>query len=640
MYSYGTKYNENDYSSLLNILMKLVAEQLPLKFFIPAFPCKSCNTEAKVLGRLPDFAEVLAISALVKTLRKLESVYTKGVKLTILSDYHTFDQFIGVNEETYQAYHEALKKMVNEAGATDIIELISLSSFPEFQNVPGPDLCKKLRDEFGGSLVLENFENALKEDEEMLEKYKQLKKFMQFDQSHRLPGSQRANTTRSFIRGIARGMIAQGIALDNFLKKHITEMKCIRLSIHQHHPATGKFAIDMYKEHKCSGEILRTPWHHVAIFDTLTGEYLIDHKQTIGNNEVDGSTLVTVPYQGQPWLLLRIYLDKHVTAMLSALPSFEVTLFRARCGLVIQCQSATPNGIPSSVIKEETLNSLIKEFGLVVLRGFKKFETEEELIEFYKKRAKFGIIKWKFGFIHKVTPNKEIPGYVNSSGGLPIHFDLNAPPKYMQISQEEHAYEEFICREFLLYCKKIGNRDQGATMFVDARGVVLSLTGQKITEWKKTTIAYETDLNLKSEKNQRKLVQKTGMESYFGGIGNVYVYPLVLKCPWTGSDVLRWWQTWTMERHPKSEQHNWSQIRSSPSEMEQDIKELESEIEKVAFDERFSFEHAYEEGDQAYVNNYTMLHGRKAFEECRELWRLQAVPQSDNVPKYFKDNGF
>ena len=45
------------------------------------------------------------------------------------------------------------------------------------------------------------------------------------------------------------------------------------------------------------------------------------------------------------------------------------------------------------------------------------------------------------------------------------------------------------------------------------------------------------------------------------------------------------------------------------------------------------------EGDQVLVNNYTMLHGRESFTNERELWRVQQIPPSENIPDYFKTNG-
>ena len=90
-----------------------------------------------------------------------------------------------------------------------------------------------------------------------------------------------------------------------------------------------------------------------------------------------------------------------------------------------------------------------------------------------------------------------------------------------------------------------------------------------------------------------------------------------------------------MSDHPETKQILDSQVQSEGLEVVSD--ELEREIRDLAFDPRFFFKHYYQEGDYAFVNNYTVLHGREAFSGSRELWRLQAIPPTDNVPKYFLD---
>lgn len=627
MYNFGVNLEASNYALLFDRIKYLATKSLPLKFFIPGFPCKSSNTERKVLSHLPDMSEFLAIRSLLSTIRKLETVYSNGVKIVILSDYHTFDQYIGVGEEAYQEYHRELKKMINEAGITDEIELISLSSFPEFKATPGPEISRKLHAEYGGAEVLETFDEAIEKDPVMLNKYKQLKKFMQADQSHNLPGSPRGVSTRNFIKWIARGMLAQGVALDNFLQRQTTLVDYVRLSIHHHLPSSGKFAIDMFKGQVCDGGILRTPWHHTALFESLTGDFVIDQKASVEERDVDDSCLVKVTLDERPWFLLRLYVRKEALLARGSMPNFTASMVRGSCGMIIEC---TDEDVESSFLHADCLTSLIKEFGLIVLRGFKKFETEEKMLEFYNSRAENGILNWSFGPVHKVTPKENMAGYVNSYEGIPIHFDLVAPPKYMEISQDTHSYSDFICREFLLYCKMIDSVDEdGATTFVDARGAVLALTGSKMKEWQGTTLSYETKLKLESNK-----------ELYFGGTRNTYEYPLVLQCPWTGHNVLRWWESWTEKDHPASSQHNWSVVKSTPEAVERSPEEVEEEVKKLALDERFFFAHSYQEGDQAYVNNYTVLHGRNGFSNGRELWRVQAVPPSDNTPDYYANNRF
>eukprot|EP00794_Sanderia_malayensis_P014914 gene14914-16456_t len=81
-------------------------------------------------------------------------------------------------------------------------------------------------------------------------------------------------------------------------------------------------------------------------------------------------------------------------------------------------------------------------------------------------------------------------------------------------------------------------------------------------------------------------------------------------------------------------QQHWQ--KTSDQQRQTAMDALVKELRKIVFDERFFFCHNYQEGDQVFVNNYTTLHGRVAFSSQRELWRLQAIPPSDNLPSYFK----
>lgn len=53
---------------------------------LPAFPFKSPNNSAKVLGKLPDRAEELALAHLNGLCQAIQDIYPPGAKLTIISD--------------------------------------------------------------------------------------------------------------------------------------------------------------------------------------------------------------------------------------------------------------------------------------------------------------------------------------------------------------------------------------------------------------------------------------------------------------------------------------------------------------------------------------------------------------------------
>eukprot|EP00112_Aurelia_sp_Birch-Aquarium-sp1_P017961 Seg422.6 transcript_id=Seg422.6/GoldUCD/mRNA.D3Y31 product="Spore wall maturation protein DIT1" protein_id=Seg422.6/GoldUCD/D3Y31 len=633
MHGYGYLYSKTDYENLRNCIFNLVVRELPLRFFLPGFPSKSSNNIEKVFGARPDFAEFLAIRSLLTTARKLQAIYNHGVVVTILSDYHTFDEYVGVNEEDYFIYHHALQEMIHDSGADDVIELISLSNFPEFKNVPTAQISTVLRERFGDYSFLASFDDEIKANPAFFERYKQLRKFMLKDRMPSLPSSKGSKATRSFLKKVTRGMMEQGVALDRFLKQQTTIRDFIRLSIHHHNPHSGKYPIDLFKNIANNGGILRTPWHHVVCFDTFQGKFVVDQKTTIESIKVKNSCLLKVKFNGNDWMYVRLHIEeKYFKYEKTSTASLHISIMRGGCGIMIENHSIDESGEPldSNCIMSQALSSLVEEFGIVVLRGFKKFESEEHMIVSYSPRLSHGMVKWDFGYIHKVKPSDTMPGITCSYEGLPMHIDLMAPPRYMNISQEDHKYDDFVPREFLLYCKETDlTSNEGQTTFVDSNAAIMALNGKVIEQWRKTVLSYETQL---SHPNKKAV--------YFGGKGNVYQYPLVMKCPWTGKDVLRWWQLWTAKEHPDSRQYSWHDITASPEDTMQTAEDLEDDIKNIAFDERFFFGHTYAIGDQVYVNNYTMLHGRQGFANNRELWRIQAVPPSNNTPAYYAENAF
>ena len=66
-----------------------ISSSLPIHFILPAFPCKSSNSD-KVLGTLPDQGEYLAIKTMSLVGELIQKVYPPGAKFLIVSDGHVF----------------------------------------------------------------------------------------------------------------------------------------------------------------------------------------------------------------------------------------------------------------------------------------------------------------------------------------------------------------------------------------------------------------------------------------------------------------------------------------------------------------------------------------------------------------------
>jgi pyoverdine/dityrosine biosynthesis protein Dit1 len=79
------KSDEGDLKFLAQIYSKVKAGRL-INMCLPAFPFKSPNSTTKVLGRLPDKAEELALAHLDGLCDAIKNIYPPGSELTIISD--------------------------------------------------------------------------------------------------------------------------------------------------------------------------------------------------------------------------------------------------------------------------------------------------------------------------------------------------------------------------------------------------------------------------------------------------------------------------------------------------------------------------------------------------------------------------
>ena len=70
----------------LAVIRQFVTAGKRIEMCLPAFPFKSANKTYKVLGRLPDKAEELALARLESICQRIESIYSPGATIMIISD--------------------------------------------------------------------------------------------------------------------------------------------------------------------------------------------------------------------------------------------------------------------------------------------------------------------------------------------------------------------------------------------------------------------------------------------------------------------------------------------------------------------------------------------------------------------------
>lgn len=87
----------------------------PVLLALPAFPAKAPNP-TKVLGRLPDLAESLALHALQSLLDEIGEAHPPGAQLVICSDGGVFADAVGVPDADVAAYRRELQRMIDDLG--------------------------------------------------------------------------------------------------------------------------------------------------------------------------------------------------------------------------------------------------------------------------------------------------------------------------------------------------------------------------------------------------------------------------------------------------------------------------------------------------------------------------------------------
>lgn len=82
---------ERGAENFVPVVRRFVTAGERIEACLPAFPFKSANKEYKVLGKLPDKAEELALDRLNSICRRIQEIYPPGARITIISDGITYN---------------------------------------------------------------------------------------------------------------------------------------------------------------------------------------------------------------------------------------------------------------------------------------------------------------------------------------------------------------------------------------------------------------------------------------------------------------------------------------------------------------------------------------------------------------------
>ena len=226
----------------------------PLHFVIPAFPVKSPNPQ-KVLSRLPDMGEQIALQFLQSLCEQIRELYTPGARITICSDGRVFSDLIHVSDEDVTTYSQELRKTLDEIGA-DAIDLFNLEDF--FGELSFDEMRQQLDLDYADSL--ENLRNLVKNDFSYRQLFNGIHRFL-FEDHLFLQASKSRNKLRAECKEFAYGVIQRSNAWSSLVGKQFPH--AIRLSIHPQPYHSEKIGIQLLE----SSDVWGTPWHNVAVYD-------------------------------------------------------------------------------------------------------------------------------------------------------------------------------------------------------------------------------------------------------------------------------------------------------------------------------------------------------------------------------------
>ncbi len=238
-----------------------ISQGQPIHFVLPAFPAKSPNMD-KVLGKLPDLGEELALQNLQLICNKIQDIYEPGAKITICADGRVFSDLVLVDDPDVTAYTDQLRSII---ASNDLhsLEVMNLEDFIKAEDFDGAR--QRLIDQH--AKPLEQFQARISDSEYHEKMFNGIHRFISDDQVGFFPElskTQFKKYTKEVALKVMQRSDAWGAMLNDFYPLSV------RLSIHPHHPHSNKIGINLTK----AEDNWITPWHGAIVLKPKEGYVL------------------------------------------------------------------------------------------------------------------------------------------------------------------------------------------------------------------------------------------------------------------------------------------------------------------------------------------------------------------------------
>jgi pyoverdine/dityrosine biosynthesis protein Dit1 len=252
----------------------------PIHFLLPAFPAKSPSPK-KVLGKLPDMAEELALKFLEHICDEIKEIYPPGVRITICSDGRVFSDLVGVSDQDVSEYGKKIDELRQRirANSLDLFGMEDLFEIADHARMR-EQLCLNYAD------TLAAIENRTHNFEHHQALFNGIQRFLFEDRIAIEPEKSRTQV-RNECKQRTYMVIQRSDAWGRLLSDCFPA--ALRLSIHPQGPHSEKIGILLGE----ASDTWLTPWHGVAV--KRNGNFLLMPRHEA---EALGARVITV--EGHP----------------------------------------------------------------------------------------------------------------------------------------------------------------------------------------------------------------------------------------------------------------------------------------------------------------------------------------------------
>lgn len=274
----GEEPTEEELAPHLPLVRAALAEGRPLELLLPAFPAKSPSPK-KVLGKLPDMAERVALRSLQALCDELSQAHPTGVRLILCSDGLVFADAVGVADEDVLVYGAEIDRLLQGSPRLRRFDLADA-----FGAAPPAEARRHLLS--GWAEPEAELLALVGESRTLGAQLDGLHRFLFEDAIALSPGESRSQVRKEARRraiDVLRRSRAWGRLLASFFPR------AVRLSIHPQPPVSDKIGIHLV----ATEDAWLTPWHGVALLES-------DHVRLVKRADAEAMGATRVDVNGVP----------------------------------------------------------------------------------------------------------------------------------------------------------------------------------------------------------------------------------------------------------------------------------------------------------------------------------------------------